>query len=152
MRAASREVPPMAIACILRPYSAFFAAAQRAHDSSSVGCRILFPTPVLDEAVGAVNLCRDFNVGHHVVSSFSGGSLRSSARYLDMYLKSVDPLRPPIVRRQFGHRHHPLPSCGDRRPGTISTARIDFPDQIRRSGAVARYPGRVTLSTGPGQR
>jgi hypothetical protein len=26
------EVPPMAIACVLRPYSAFRAAAQRAHD------------------------------------------------------------------------------------------------------------------------
>jgi len=26
------EVPPMAIACILRPYGAFCAAAQRAHD------------------------------------------------------------------------------------------------------------------------
>jgi hypothetical protein len=35
--------------------------------------------PSLDEAVGAVNLCRDFNVGHHVVLSSSGGSLRSSA-------------------------------------------------------------------------
>jgi hypothetical protein len=91
--------------------------------SSSVGCRILFPTPLLDEAAGAVNLCRDFNVGHHVVSSFSGGSLRSSARYLEMYLK---PLRPPIVRRQFSHRHHPLPCCSDHRPGTIGTARMDF--------------------------